>query len=314
MRPAPRHHFSPGLFAEGRFPGRSNAAVRLIRKPSSQLQQAGITPQRSQPCLQGSVQKREGRRRQPRQHLQLKPVTNGARGVWDYRRRQDLCRGFTALHPAGASSVKPGELFCNTSETSSFALATKSPVTVPTMNAGGGVQSPGCYCHTSPFSLAQGEPLLPGSAWPRGTGCSWVGFRVLLVTDTRIWVRFLLGSVPQVGLGRRNSAYSATAQLLSGNSQHKSVSRDVKVTSSSALEASPAASVSGGRQEDAKDSTCPTLTSCQALSVIWVRGSRAPSVSLQGTPRWAGASICSRAGRLCRGVWAGCIHGPRPTV
>jgi len=40
----------------------------------------------------------------------------------------------------------------------------------------------------------------------------------------------------------------------------------------------------------------------------------APSVSLQVTPSWAGVLICSRVGRLCRGIWTGWIDGPRPTV
>lgn len=38
------------------------------------------------------------------------------------------------------------------------------------------------------------------------------------------------------------------------------------MTSSSASEASPAASPSWGRQEDAKDSACPMPTSCQPLA------------------------------------------------
>jgi len=39
------------------------------------------------------------------------------------------------------------------------------------------------------------------------------------------------------------------------------------------------------------------------LSMIWMRGLSAPSVSLQMTPSWAGVSICLRVGRLCRGIW-----------
>jgi len=51
-----------------------------------------------------------------------------------------------------------------------------------------------------------------------------------------------------------------------------------------------------------------------SLSVIWMRVLSAPSVSLQMTPSWAGALICLRVGRLCRGIWTGWIDGPRPTV
>ncbi|GAB0179375.1 hypothetical protein GRJ2_000402800 [Grus japonensis] len=48
--------------------------------------------------------------------------------------------------------------------------------------------------------------------------------------------------------------------------------------------------------------------------MIWMRGSSAPSASLQMTPSWAGVLICWRVGRLCRGIWTGWINGPRPTV
>jgi len=43
-------------------------------------------------------------------------------------------------------------------------------------------------------------------------------------------------------------------------------------------------------------------------------GMSAPSVSLQMTPSWAGVSICSRVGKLCRGIWTAWIDGPRPVV
>ena len=51
-----------------------------------------------------------------------------------------------------------------------------------------------------------------------------------------------------------------------------------------------------------------------SLSMIWMRGMSAPSVSLQMTPSWVGVSICLRVGRLCRVIWTGWIDGPRPTV
>jgi len=55
--------------------------------------------------------------------------------------------------------------------------------------------------------------------------------------------------------------------------------------------------------------------SCLTSSaMIWMRGLSAPSVSLQMTPSWAGVFICSRVGRLCRGIWTVWIHGLRPTV
>jgi len=50
------------------------------------------------------------------------------------------------------------------------------------------------------------------------------------------------------------------------------------------------------------------------LSMIWMRGLSAPSVSLQMTPSWVGVLICFRVGRLCRGIWTGWIDGLRPTV
>ena len=40
-----------------------------------------------------------------------------------------------------------------------------------------------------------------------------------------------------------------------------------------------------------------------SLSMIWTRGLSAPSAGLQMTPSWAGVSICSMVGRLCRGIW-----------
>ncbi|KAM6376298.1 uncharacterized protein FN964_002046 isoform 1-T1 [Alca torda] len=48
-----------------------------------------------------------------------------------------------------------------------------------------------------------------------------------------------------------------------------------------------------------------------SLSTIWTRGSRAPSVSSQATPSWAGVLISLRVGWLCRGIWTGWIDGPR---
>lgn len=90
---------------------------------------------------------------------------------------QELQQEAGALHPAGFSPVNPGELLCNASKMSSFALAAKSLPTVTVINDGGGVaavvvcvcvQSPGCYFHALSFSLSQGDPLLPRLAWPRG--------------------------------------------------------------------------------------------------------------------------------------------------
>ena len=54
-----------------------------------------------------------------------------------------------------------------------------------------------------------------------------------------------------------------------------------------------------------------TLTS---LSMIWTRGSSAPSDSLQTTPSRAGDLICLKVGRLHRGTWIGWIDGPRLIV
>jgi len=51
-----------------------------------------------------------------------------------------------------------------------------------------------------------------------------------------------------------------------------------------------------------------------SLSMIWMRGLSASSVSLQMTPSWVAVSICLRVGRLCRGIWTGWIDGLRPTV
>jgi len=45
-----------------------------------------------------------------------------------------------------------------------------------------------------------------------------------------------------------------------------------------------------------------------------MRGLCTPSVSLQMTPSWAGVLICSRLGRLCRGIWTDWIDGPSPAV
>ena len=51
-----------------------------------------------------------------------------------------------------------------------------------------------------------------------------------------------------------------------------------------------------------------------SLLMIWMRGLSTPSVSEEMTRNWAGVSICSRVGRLCRGIWTGWIDGPRPVV
>ena len=51
-----------------------------------------------------------------------------------------------------------------------------------------------------------------------------------------------------------------------------------------------------------------------SLSMIWMRGFSAPSVILQMTPSWVEGLICSRVGRLCRGIWTGWINGPRSIV
>jgi len=40
-----------------------------------------------------------------------------------------------------------------------------------------------------------------------------------------------------------------------------------------------------------------------SLSIIWMRGLSVPSISLQTTPSWVGVTICSKIGRLCRGIW-----------
>ena len=50
-----------------------------------------------------------------------------------------------------------------------------------------------------------------------------------------------------------------------------------------------------------------------SLSMIWMRGLSAPSVSLQMTASWVGVSVGSRVGRLCRGFWTDWIDGPRST-
>lgn len=47
------------------------------------------------------------------------------------------------------------------------------------------------------------------------------------------------------------------------------------------------------------------LFSSTSPSVMWTRGSSAPSPSVQVTTRWVDVSICLRAGRICRGIWAG---------
>ena len=47
---------------------------------------------------------------------------------------------------------------------------------------------------------------------------------------------------------------------------------------------------------------------------VWMRGLSAPSVNLQMTSSWVEVLTCSRVGRLCRGIWTGWIHAPRPKV
>jgi len=47
------------------------------------------------------------------------------------------------------------------------------------------------------------------------------------------------------------------------------------------------------------------LACLTSASMIWMRELSAPSVSLQMTPSWAGVSICSRVGMLCREIWTG---------
>jgi len=51
-----------------------------------------------------------------------------------------------------------------------------------------------------------------------------------------------------------------------------------------------------------------------SLSMIWMRGSSPPLVSLQIIPSWAEVLICLKVGRLYRGIWIGCMDGLRPTV
>ncbi|PKU43466.1 hypothetical protein llap_6242 [Limosa lapponica baueri] len=48
-----------------------------------------------------------------------------------------------------------------------------------------------------------------------------------------------------------------------------------------------------------------------SLSMIWMRGSSAPSVNLQTTPRWARVLICLRVQRLYREISTGWINGLR---
>jgi len=43
----------------------------------------------------------------------------------------------------------------------------------------------------------------------------------------------------------------------------------------------------------------------------WLDG-RVQRVVVNGS--WVRVSICLRVGRLCRGIWTGCIDGPRPAV
>ena len=135
-----------------------------------------------------------------------------------------------------------------------------------------GVQSPGCYFHTLPFSLSRGDRLLPRLAWPRGDRLPCGGTQ-----GPAEQKHPYLGPLPSRAACRRwgraghapSAGCSANASLLSDNAanrQHESVPKEVKVTSSSASEASLAASTNRGRQEDAKDSACPTLTSGQPLA------------------------------------------------
>jgi len=46
----------------------------------------------------------------------------------------------------------------------------------------------------------------------------------------------------------------------------------------------------------------------------WMRGLSSASGILQTTSRWVGVLICLRVERLYRGIWAGWIDGPRPTL
>ena len=135
-----------------------------------------------------------------------------------------------------------------------------------------GVQSPGCYFHALPFSLSHGDGLLPRLAWPRGDRLPCGGTQG--PADQK---HPYLGPLPSRAACRRwgraghapSAGCSANASLLSDNAanrQHESVPKEVKVTSSSASEASLAASTRWGRQEDAKDSACPMLTSGQPLA------------------------------------------------
>ncbi|PKU41110.1 hypothetical protein llap_8580 [Limosa lapponica baueri] len=51
--------------------------------------------------------------------------------------------------------------------------------------------------------------------------------------------------------------------------------------------------------------------SSTSLLMIWMRGSTAPSLSLQ-TSSWVGVSTCLRVENPCRRIWAGWIDGLRP--
>ncbi|GAB0188205.1 mitochondrial enolase superfamily member 1 [Grus japonensis] len=51
-----------------------------------------------------------------------------------------------------------------------------------------------------------------------------------------------------------------------------------------------------------------------SLSMIWMRGSSAPSASLPMTPSCAGVLICLRVGRFYRGIWTGWINELKPTL
>ena len=71
----------------------------------------------------------------------------------------------------------------------------------------------------------------------------------------------------------------------------------------------------GGRSQVVFPRTQFWVQSClTSLSMIWMRGWSVHSGSLQMTPSWVGVLICSRVGRLCRGIWTGWIDGPRPDV
>lgn len=129
---------------------------------------------------------------------------------------QELQQEAGALHPAGFSPVNPGELLCNASKMSSFALAAKSLPTVTVINDGGGGGGGGgvCVC-PEPWMLLPCLVLLtvPGRPpAPQAGLATGVGRGVLLIRNTQIWVLFLLSCAPQVGLGRPRSLCRALSE------------------------------------------------------------------------------------------------------